>query len=61
MEFGAYIFGRFILFSKSCIEQFFTVLWLVHGLCVWPVCGLFLGSYKAGLLLGLWSCCGLFL
>ena len=44
MEFGAHIFGRFILFSKSCIGQFMSVLWPVHGLYVWPVYGQFLGS-----------------
>ena len=37
MAFGAHIFGRFILFSKSCIGQFLTILWSVHGMCVWPV------------------------
>ena len=61
MEFGVQIFVRFILFSKSCIGQFLTILWPVHGLCVWHVCGQFLGSSKAWLWLSLWPCCGLFL
>ena len=56
MAFGSHIFRCFILFSKSCIRQFLTVLWLVHGMCVWPICGQFLGSSKAEL----WPCCGLF-
>ena len=61
MACGAHIFRRFILFSKSCIRQFLTVLWPIHGLCVWPICGQFLGSFEAGLLLSLWPCYGMFL
>ena len=38
-----------------------TVLWLVHGLCVWLVCGQFLGSSEAELWPSLWPYCGLFL
>ena len=44
MAFGAHIFGHFILFSKSCIGQFLTVLWPVGGqfldsseVELWPV------------------------
>ena len=61
MAFGIHIFRRFILFSKSCIGQFLTVLWSVHGLCVWLVCEQFLGSSEAGLWLSLWPYCDLFL
>ena len=61
MEFGSQIFGHFILFSKSYIRHFKTVLYSVHGQCVWPVCGQFLGSFEARLWPSLWPCCGLFL
>ena len=57
MSFGAHIIEHFILFSKSCIGQFLNVLWPVHDLHVWPICGHFLGSSEAGL----WPYCGLFL
>ena len=49
MTFGAHIFRRFILFSKSYIGQFLTVLWPVHGLCVY---GLFVDSFWVVLRLG---------
>ena len=54
MTFGSHIFRGFILFLKSCIGQFLTVLWPVHGLCVWIVCGQFLRNFEAGFLLSLW-------
>ena len=54
MTFDAHIFSHFILFSKSCIGQFLTILWPVHGLCVWPVCGQFLGSSEVEFVALLW-------
>ena len=49
MAFGSHIFRRFILFPKRCIGQFLTVFLLVHGPCVWLVCGQFLGNSKSKL------------
>ena len=57
MAFGAQIFGRFILFAKSHIRQFLIVLWPVHGVCVWPVYGQFLGSSEAEFVALLWHVC----
>ena len=31
-----------------------TILWLVHGLCVWPIWGQFLGSFEVALWSILW-------
>ena len=40
--------------SKELYWTFPTVLWLVHGLCPWSVCGQFLGSSEARLWPSLW-------